>query len=202
MTIKALHIPDSGASETARLIYIEPNLATMQKLVGGYIEAIDDEAWHAYINEDGKIRGLQRNPNADLLVRKLGGPLADWDFIVGPAVFLGSDSAGSVKVPQFVVDTAVQLGILPNPENPAGEDKPHGWRVTFDRIGRHNVDPLDLPAGLEADQIAEAVFHYARPSLLSRNVNVDVDLEARKGHIFCGFHLGGTFTLEPTTEGG
>lgn len=66
--------------------------------------------------------------------------------------------------------------------------------ATFDRIGRnHDVEPLNV-AG-DADAIAEQVFKYAYPKLMSRDVNVVVDLEQREATIFAGFHVAGRATL-------
>ena len=79
---------------------------------------------------------------------------------------------------------------------PATAAGPAGYRVTFDRIGRnHGVEPLTATAG-DADELAEAVYRYARPHLASRDVEVVVDLAAGSGFIFCGFNNGGTFTIE------
>jgi hypothetical protein len=67
--------------------------------------------------------------------------------------------------------------------------------VTFDRIGRsRDVAPLECDATC-ADELAEQVYRYARPHLLSRDVNVVVDLTAAKGEIFCGFQSGGSFSI-------
>jgi hypothetical protein len=78
--------------------------------------------------------------------------------------------------------------------------KQHTYQVTFDRIGRmHDVAPLQLTFRARpidvADKVAEAVYTYARPHLRSRDVEVSVDIENHTGSIFCGFHIGGSFTL-------
>lgn len=76
---------------------------------------------------------------------------------------------------------------------------PKLYTCTFDRIGRnHGIEPL-AAAVVDADDLAAVVFEYARPHLLSRNVNVLVDLEKMTGVILCGFHTGGRFTI---AEGG
>jgi hypothetical protein len=67
--------------------------------------------------------------------------------------------------------------------------------VTFDRIGRnHHVPPLHRDAA-DADELAEAIYRYARPHLMSRDVEVVVDLDKMTGHILCGFNSGGTFAI-------
>lgn len=78
------------------------------------------------------------------------------------------------------------------------------YRVTFDRIGRnHDVPPLDTEA-TNADTLASAIYDYARPHLLSRDLEVDLflpdpDLPAGVpdggGVILCGFQSGGGFTI-------
>ncbi len=72
------------------------------------------------------------------------------------------------------------------------------YTATFDRIGRHH-DIQSLEVTGDADQIAETVYRYARKFLGSRDVDVHVDLEEMHGHIYCGFHTGGTFTLAAAT---
>ena len=68
------------------------------------------------------------------------------------------------------------------------------YLATFDRISRnHDVPPLEVSG--DADAIAEQVYRYAKPKVASRDVEIVVDLEAMSGHIFCGMHVGGTFTL-------
>ena len=71
------------------------------------------------------------------------------------------------------------------------------YTVQFDRIGRNHEVP-DLTVTGAADQVAEAIYRYARPKLRSRDVEVAVDLEELRGHIFCGMQTGGTFELSET----
>jgi hypothetical protein len=75
------------------------------------------------------------------------------------------------------------------------------YRVTFERIGRrHDVDPLTVTVTAapddQADELAEAVYRYARRFLASRDVETQVDLDQKAVTIFAGFHLGGTGVLE------
>jgi hypothetical protein len=66
---------------------------------------------------------------------------------------------------------------------------------TFERIGRnHYVPPLDVIAD-HPDEIAFAVYNYARPRLASTDVEVVADLEEMSGTIYVGFHVGGRFTI-------
>lgn len=67
--------------------------------------------------------------------------------------------------------------------------------VTFARIGRNReVPPLDVRA-TDADDLAQQIHQYARPHLMSRDVEVVVDLGEMRGSIFAGCNNGGTFTL-------
>lgn len=69
--------------ERAEIRLIDNDTASLQKIVGGYIEAI--RPWpdaHAYVNEEGKLKGLERNF------------LYGSDIIVGPAVFSKADEEG------------------------------------------------------------------------------------------------------------
>lgn len=81
-------------------------------------------------------------------------------------------------------------------------------RISFERIGRnHNVEDLVIP-GVEptehnADAIAEAVYLHARPHLMSRDVEVVVDVEGLTANIYAGFHAAGRGTItedEPDAE--
>jgi len=71
------------------------------------------------------------------------------------------------------------------------------YLVKFERVGRnHDVAPLNV-VGDDPNEIAEQIFRYAAPKLLSRDVDVHVDLSDRTGCITAGFHNAGNFTLEP-----
>lgn len=75
-------------------------------------------------------------------------------------------------------------------------DTKTSYRVTFERIGRrHDIFPL-VAHVRNAEHLAKVVYTYARPHLGSRDVRIDVDLYTLKGTIFCGFQVGGTFTIE------
>ena len=79
------------------------------------------------------------------------------------------------------------------------------YRIAFDRIGRnHNAPPIAITAPDDdpAQAIAKQVFTHVLPRVNSREVNVEVELaedcRSGKGTIFCGFHIGGTFTVTAT----
>ncbi|MEV0608088.1 hypothetical protein AB0I61_17155 [Polymorphospora rubra] len=76
------------------------------------------------------------------------------------------------------------------------------YRIEFTRIGRNrNVPALETEPIDGPNHLAEVIYQYARRHLGSRGVEVDVDLEAGTGQIFCGFHSGGTFTISPIDGG-
>lgn len=73
---------------------------------------------------------------------------------------------------------------------------PTTFRVIFDRIGRdHDVAPL-LADARDATDLAEHIHRYARPYLVSRDVEVFTDLQKMSGSILCGLNNGGTFRIE------
>lgn len=78
------------------------------------------------------------------------------------------------------------------------------YLITFTRIGRSRPDPLlvDVPATADrqatADRIAERIYRYALDRMLSREIEVDADLDALTGDIFAGGRRAGDFTIEKT----
>lgn len=91
--------------------------------------------------------------------------------------------------------------ILVDTTYPARLVDPADWflvyRCVFDRIGR-NHDVAALVAEVRtAEQLAEKVFEHARPHLGSREVDVFVNLDEKRGLIRVGlFRPGGSFTVE------
>jgi len=72
------------------------------------------------------------------------------------------------------------------------------FTVRFDRIGRnHNVKPLIVEAR-NADDLENKILRYARKWLVSRDVDIEFDPDKNNGFIVCGFHDGGSFTVEST----
>lgn len=99
-TCKALIIPADPA-RPARTQAITADLDTLQQLVGGNIEAVSGDDWHFYLNEEGKILGLEPNVRAGALVLQLTGDLQD--VYCGEVVFLGeTDDGDEADVPASV----------------------------------------------------------------------------------------------------
>lgn len=92
--------------EEIRTIVIEPgkdprmetirnDLHTLQRLVGGYIEAVPlAEDMAMIVNEEGKLMGLPKN----FWMKVIG------DYIVGTAVFVGVDGDEFDNVPVTLSD--------------------------------------------------------------------------------------------------
>lgn len=82
---------------------INPGLNDLQKLVGGYIEAVidSDSGWSLYCNEEGKLKGLKVNVPSTAFIDKLyrlagRPPFSQHDILVGPVVWLGpTDELGN-----------------------------------------------------------------------------------------------------------
>ena len=92
---------------------VTPTLEGLQQhLDGGWLEAIHPNRgtipWHAYCDEEGKLKGLPMNRFATILARTLG-----WyteDVLVGTVIFLGStDDGEEADVPAPVLEVAAML---------------------------------------------------------------------------------------------
>jgi hypothetical protein len=103
MSVVALVIPVAGPLVEVALRREEgvghSTLAHLQELVGGMIEAVDVPPFVAggedatcYLNEEGKLLGLEPNMRAtDFLVPGVG---LHWnDYVAGPLVLVGFDAS-------------------------------------------------------------------------------------------------------------
>lgn len=83
------------ADGEAQVLDEKADLATLQRLVGGYIEMFgpsEGSGWLGYCNEEGKLRRLPLNQRATTLAFE-GGWHRGGDFLVGDVVFLGPGDA-------------------------------------------------------------------------------------------------------------
>ena len=106
------------------MLVVEPNgsvrkvndladLDTLRGLVGGgWLEGVSPDGrwtprWMAYVDEEGKIKGLPINVAATTLAKRLGWP--EGDYLVGTVVFVGpADEEGDdTDVPDLVVREAI-----------------------------------------------------------------------------------------------
>jgi hypothetical protein len=87
----------------------------------------------------------------------------------------------------------------------------NAYVVTFTdgRIGRRrHVEPLTVTVVEDDDRaqdIARHVYFYARPKLISSELNVAIEMDDKipgtgKGWITAGFNTAGEFTIAPATE--
>lgn len=120
--ITALVVPCDGTP--AHLTSITPDLDTLQRLVGGDIEALNltgDAA--VYLAQEGKFLGLPVNAAMNRLVAVAQVGLHPGDFIVGQCVVTGSRNragradGGDHDVPASVLDLCARAGVevLPPP---------------------------------------------------------------------------------------
>lgn len=101
--MKALVITPEG---TTTVEEITPDLDTLQKLVGGYIEAAPtDGSVTVYVNEEGKVYGLPINEVGTRLYYKLAPFMEGVDILVGTIVILGApdDEGEDTPVPDSVL---------------------------------------------------------------------------------------------------
>jgi hypothetical protein len=99
MSIKVMVIPPVGQVYTTD---IAQNLPSLQKLVGGYIEAVILRGATLYLNEEGKILGLPLNEQATFFARTMG-----WlalDVLCGTVVVCGppDDKGENTSLPATV----------------------------------------------------------------------------------------------------
>jgi hypothetical protein len=109
-TVKALQILTDEATP-ARVIDVETDLESVRAAIGGgWLEAVDiGRGWHAYVDEEGKLKRLPINRRASALAWFLGWPTTD--ALCGPAIFLGSgDNGEEADVPPGIVDLLGKLG--------------------------------------------------------------------------------------------
>lgn len=144
-TVKIDVLVLTPGSFRAEPLTVDRGLRSMQSLVGGSIEALSlgDET-SAYINEEGKYKGLDRNDAADRFVRhalsKIGRTMIPGDYIVGPLVLMGQpdddgeDTSVTDEVRQLLADVGIPIG---------GE----GPAVTVQRPD--NLDSITRPYGRE-----------------------------------------------------
>ena len=96
--MKAIVIKQDGTIEN---VEIESGLDSLQEAVGGMIEALQlTPEVHAYIDEEGKLKGKGVNVMASMLCKKLEIGLMPGDMIVGDMILLGTGTEGdSIDIP-------------------------------------------------------------------------------------------------------
>lgn len=105
--LTVLVVPVEGPLRTETVS--KKNLSAMQRLVGGYIEAISGSGWTAYCDEEGKLKGKEFNRRASALALALGWNFYPGDSLVGDVVFCGPGQDGyDTDVPEFVTKLATE----------------------------------------------------------------------------------------------
>lgn len=87
---------------------IEQDLRTLQGIVGGYLQAIATVHATLWMNEEGKLKGLQTNAMATYLWWKLNPIMEAKDTICGPCIVtgVGADNDGEMTP---VSDEVIEL---------------------------------------------------------------------------------------------
>jgi hypothetical protein len=113
VTVKAVIVRADGDIEIGP---VNPTLDGIKSVVGGWLEAIHPTGdqygvWHAYVDEEGKLKGLPPNPVATGFVTGLG-----WrggDVLCGPVVILGEDGEGEeADAPEQVQRAAMRWALI------------------------------------------------------------------------------------------
>jgi hypothetical protein len=99
--VRCLVIEPDGAHRVETIV---PELNAVKALLhGGWLQVINGKGdWHAYIDEEGKIKGQPVNRLATRLAQALGWVGMPGDVLCGPVVFFGNDDPGEGDVPQIV----------------------------------------------------------------------------------------------------
>jgi hypothetical protein len=112
-TIKALIVhPEANAATTYELP-VESQLAALQGIVGGYIEAAysADRTLTFWINEEGKLHGLPVNEFATAVWWLFNPAAVNKDVLVGPVLITGgADAVGdTLPIPDAAAATIGKL---------------------------------------------------------------------------------------------
>jgi hypothetical protein len=99
---------------TCKVVNGDTDIATLQRHVGGYIEAVGaTRDWVAYGNEEGRLRGMAANAVATAILHELGSRIP---VVVGPVVFCGlhvvdpENGPEETDVPFDVLQQAAKYG--------------------------------------------------------------------------------------------
>jgi len=111
---RALLVRTTGAY----IIEVEPNLEGIRNAIGGgWLEGVSssiDDDWHAYCDEEGKLKGLPPNLAATMLLHSLGWPKGD--ILHGHVIIFGErkveEGVDEADVPDRVLALARSMGLL------------------------------------------------------------------------------------------
>lgn len=111
--IKVLWISDN-VDERVIVKEVENRLEPMSDAIGGgYIENISGDGWSAYLDEEGKLKGLPVNVRATFFATSILGWPSN-DLLCGQVVFMGPvDRDGyDTSVPQKLIKAAKRHAIM------------------------------------------------------------------------------------------
>lgn len=111
MTVRVLVVPADEAVDLDER-EVPPDLETLRSLIGGgWLEGVGgliDDTWHAYCDEEGKLKRLPVNVRATRMARLLGWPVGD--TLCGDVIFLGNGPEGAeADVPDEVRGLAATM---------------------------------------------------------------------------------------------
>lgn len=118
--INAILIHTDGRTESVKL----KTFSDFRTAVGGYVElvALPKMSHNAYVNEEGKLKGLPHNPKAETIFRANGARIGPADRIVGPVLIVGptdnegNDTDADELVTNYLLN--LQQPATPTQENP------------------------------------------------------------------------------------
>jgi hypothetical protein len=105
--IDGLFVPQNERLDLVLMTFPD-ELETLQTIIGGWIEGVSGSYWTAYVDEEGRNKGMAVNLRASLIARRIGwlGPV-----FVGPMLFLGpvDDEGRDTNVPNEVITEAQKM---------------------------------------------------------------------------------------------
>lgn len=108
--MRALVVEPDG---TGRIVDIDGTAESIRELIGGgWLEGVSgslDYDWHAYVDEEGKLKNLPANYAATQIANSVGWPSGD--FLVGTAVFLGHIGPDEADCPELIIEVARVIGV-------------------------------------------------------------------------------------------
>ena len=108
--MRALVVEPDG---TGRIVDTPGTAESIRELIGGgWLEGVSGSLggdWHAYVDEEGKIKGLDPNYPATQIANSVGWPSGD--FLVGSVVFLGHEGPEEADCPELIIEVARVIGV-------------------------------------------------------------------------------------------
>lgn len=120
-------------------------LDALQKLVGGYIEAVVGDDLMLYINEEGKLQGYGVNLASTSLVDQFAPGFSGRDAIVGTAVWMGYTGSPFSQERDITAEQVGRFALHALAHAPAGNDiSIVRWKADVWVYDKGDSGPLDL----------------------------------------------------------